>query len=151
MAKVGRVEGGKRQGGLFLRTSPKRLAGSRSGIEKQIAIAAGDQSVGTAQDGADLVPQRVIAPVAGSDRRVSVQRFGDLPLCRAGASPVMGAQIEDMAHLRLPRQRSVGWGLTLAFQVAPKTARGVEAKFKRIIERKGNRIYAGFCGAAAYD
>lgn len=57
MAKFGKVEGGKRQRDVFLRTPTKWSARSLAGIEEQVAISAGDQPVGPAQDGTDLVTQ----------------------------------------------------------------------------------------------
>lgn len=140
MAMSGTVEGGKRQGDVFLRTRSKWSARGLAGIEKQVAIAAADQPVGAAQDGADLVPLGMIAPVPRRDRLTGEQRLCDLPLRRAGSSPVMGAQIEDVPRLRLPWQRAVGRSWASTLQLAPEVAGRVKAEFESIIQRQDDGV-----------
>lgn len=150
MAKSEGPREGKDGGVYFCPLTSKRSSGSLPGVEKQVAVAAGDQSVGPAQDGANPVPQRVIAPIAGRNRRLGEQRLCDLAQGRTSATPIEGAQIEDMARLRLSRQRAVGWRRWLALQCAPEAARGVEAQLEGVIERECDRVDIGV-GLVAVD
>lgn len=113
-----------------------RIATAPVGVEEEIAIAAGDQTIRALQDRPDLVLERVVAPIAGRYRRIREQGVRDLTIGCAGLPTVVNAQIEDMPRPRLRRQRTVDWSSRTPVHGAPEIACSIESRLKNNIERQ---------------
>lgn len=126
------------------------LVASALRIEQKVAIAAGDQAIGAAQDGAHLVAKMMIAPVARQDGFVGQECFRDLAVGCRGTPAVIGAQVENMSQLRLLRQGAIASAGRSAVQRPPETARRGEPRLKILVQRQDESVDAaravGFAG-----
>ncbi len=109
-------------------------------VGEEVAIAAGDEAVGPAQDRPHLVAQVMVAPVARIDGVPRQECFGDLTVRGAALPGVERAQIEHMSVFCLLRQRSVWWACPPALQRPPEPAGGVEPRLEGLVERKNDRV-----------
>lgn len=109
-------------------------------IEEKVAIAAGHQAVGPAQDRPYLVAQVMVAPVARGDGLVAKQFLGEPAVRRPRVPSIKSTEIEYVPQLGLLWQGTIARAEPMALQRPPEPARRVEPGFEIVIKRQDNSI-----------